>query len=274
MGPSSLLLGLMTSASAGPCARAEGVEGVEVDVLTYNTWGLPRPIARARRARFPGIDQVAHQDRWEVVGLQEVWWGARPLVGRRDLLLPDGAHDSGLAMLTHWGFTTGPLHVFAHAAGFDAWKSKGVQPTQVDVPEVGRLLVLNTHLQAGRGRLASRARAHQVDELLALVDASNEPVLMVGDFNLYDDLADDRDSVGRLTAAGLIDAAVALDVSEATHLDGSRLDRVYLRHGAHTCLVAESVQAVAGTDGLSDHHPLAFRLRVQRRGDGSADAEH
>lgn len=268
MSTSILLLGLLASAHAAPCGRAEGVE---IDVLTFNTWGLPRPIAKARRDRFPGIDRVAHDDRWEVVGLQEVWRGARPLVGHDHLLLPDGDGDSGLAMLTRWRSTARPLHVFRDASGFDRWKSKGVQPTSVDVPEVGSILVLNTHLQAGRGRGATRARAHQVDDLLSLVADIDEPVVMVGDFNLYDDLADDRDSADRLAAAGLVDAAVALDAREATYPDGTRLDRVFVRHGAHTCLVAESVQAVTDADGLSDHHPLAFRLRA-RRGDASSDA--
>lgn len=257
--PTSTLLLSLASAHAAPC----GGSGVELDVLTFNTWGLPRPIAQDRRARFPGIDRVVHDDQWEVVGLQELWRGARPLVSREHLLLPDGDADSGLATVTRWQTRPHPLHVFHDASGFDAWKSKGVQVTDVVVPDAGDLLVVNTHLQAGRSRRAARARARQVDEVLRVVAGAQSPVVMVGDFNLYDDLDADRDSARRIADAGLVDAAVALHADRETYPGAGRLDRVFVRDGAHGCLVPEAVRRV-DADGLSDHRPIAFRLRLRR----------
>jgi endonuclease/exonuclease/phosphatase family metal-dependent hydrolase len=265
------VLALLLGTIAGPARAAEAPagppddDGVSIHVLTFNTWGLAPPFAYSRRTRFPRIDGLVHVDRWDVVGLQEVWWGARHMLHPDRLKLPSGEDDSGLAVLSRWTVGDSRLHVFTRASGFDQFKSKGLLQTELAIPSVGRVLLLDTHLQSGRSEHASAVRSSQIDEILSVVGAVDEPVVLVGDFNLYEDLPLDVASAARLAAGGLQDAALVLGRKEATYRDGSRFDRVFVRSSDRVQLALEDIEPVAGADGLSDHHPLAIGLRARRR---------
>ncbi len=241
-------------------------------LLTFNVWGLPWPVARDRRRRFEGILASLSQRRDHLVGVQELWSGASlPLPG---LLRGGTARDSGLALggqlvephheprLDHFGVSRGP----------DGFKAKGVLSLHVDVPDVGRLRVLVTHLQAGAAHASVRAR--QTDTLLEIAaEEEGTATVVMGDFNYFAGDAEDDASAGRLAAEGFVDAAVAVGRPEPTYdpdnkytrgRAAQRFDRVLLRSGDDIALAARDAAVLLHDEPLSDHHPLWVRLLAKR----------
>jgi endonuclease/exonuclease/phosphatase family metal-dependent hydrolase len=227
-----------------------------LDVLTFNTWGLAWPVAMSpRSSRFPRIQRFLDRTRPDVVGLQEVWRGARQLLSIDGLRFPRGDRDSGLAMLSRFPVRAQRALNFEAGSGLDRFKDKGAMQATVVHPVLGEVHVITTHLQAGRGAGSRLARSVQVDELLAFVDDLQGPTVLVGDFNLYGDLGSDRAADGRLTTAGFLDSADVLGILDATHHGaGARLDRVYARG-----LVPLQAEVLPG-EGLSDHRPVRVLL--------------
>lgn len=252
------------TADAHTCEQ-EG-DGRLIEVVSLNAWGLPPPFAPDRKRRLPRIDRVLRESRFDIVGLQEVWRGARRLMRRDHLHLPDRAGDSGLALLSEHVTGSVLVHRFQRSVGFDALKSKGFLDARMELPDVGSVRVIVTHLQAGRSKRAAAVRATQVQEILAHLTEIIEPLVVMGDFNFYDDLPIDALSIQRLEGAGLIDAAVQTDADRPTYPgQRARLDRVYLRCGARTCLHPEMALVLAELDSLSDHRPVYVQVRARRR---------
>lgn len=247
---------LLSPARAAECVPV----GASIDVLTYNTWGLPAPISKDRRVRLPSIARMVRQASADLVGLQEVWRGALPFLDL-DLVRPRSEGDSGLALVTPHRVSESREISFADAYGIDRLKQKGALATRVELPGAGPSWVVVTHLQAGSGQGSARARASQVDELIGLIPEDQGPVVMVGDFNLYQDNQADRASARRLAGAGWTDVAEASGALSPTYPDnGERFDRIFVRSGASACLAAERVEVVDVL--LSDHLPVRATLRA------------
>lgn len=244
------LLGAPLAARAEPCAAAPAVE-----VATLNTWGLPYPLSTHRHQRFDRIRRYLDGGP-DIIALQEVWSGSLRLLSHHVRVADDGAGDSGLAVVTPHASTRPVLRPFRDASGPDRLKAKGVLTTRVDLPDGDPTWVVVTHLQAGRGDRASAVRNSQIRELIDTVAGLVGPALVMGDFNLYDDLPTDLDSVERLRGAGLRDAAELADATAPTYAgQAARLDRIYLRDGAGTALGATRVEVPRGPV-LSDHAPV------------------
>lgn len=238
-------------------------------MVTVNTWGLPAPLAPDRKGRLPRIERRLREAADDLVGLQEVWAGARPWIGS-SLHVPDGQGDAGLALMTPHEAMDLELHRFRSATGFDALKQKGFLSARVTLPSVGVVRVVVTHLQAGRGQRAAQVRADQVAQILEHLATVQEPVVLLGDLNLHARHPVDARTERMLAAAGLVDAARALGATEATYPgQGERLDRVYLRCGRATCLHPEAARVLSSYEPLSDHLPLRVDLHAHPR-----DPEH
>ena len=67
-------------------------------VSSWNTWGLPAPMSKDRRARFKRIDEDLEAPDADLVALQEVWGGAKPLLPKVKLIARE--EDSGLAFVS------------------------------------------------------------------------------------------------------------------------------------------------------------------------------
>lgn len=243
-------------------AVAADVQPARMSVATVNAWGLPPPIAPGRARRLPQLSRWLERESLDLVGLQEVWRGARALLDPMGLRLPGHGGDSGLGVVTPHPVLEPPvLEPFTAGRGVDAWKSKGVLHTVVDLPLVGRSCVLVTHLQAGRADRFAEVRAAQVDQLLAVVNRCAGPVLLLGDFNLEGRSQIDERSRGRLEGAGLADLAPA---AGPTHRVGERYDRIYLRTPARGDWHVTSATAVAWPlDAvLSDHLPVRATVEL------------
>lgn len=240
-------------------AEAACDDGLDLSVVTVNAWGLPSPIARDRPGRMPRIASWLDEQGFDVAGLQEVWRGAVRLFPIRLALVDDRA-DSGLALRTPHAIDGLTLHTFRSERGIDAWKAKGVLLADV-LKDDQPVTVAVTHLQSGGGPRNAAVRAAQVDEILSAVERSEQPVVLLGDFNFYADEATDRRTRERLDALGFLDAAEAAGATEGTYgARRDRFDRVFVRAGCVDPTDAEVMSGVA----LSDHHPVRVQMLVAR----------
>ena len=258
------------ASGAEPALRADSVG---IDVATFNTWGLPFPIAwRPRERRFPGIRRWLGDGGLDIVGLQEVWTGARHLLDLRGVTVHEQHGDSGLALYTpHTVTRRAELVRFTSARGVDRLKAKGVLVAGVDVPDVGEVTVLVTHLQAGVGARNAAVRSAQIDQLLGLLDADDGPAIVMGDFNLYGADAIDTESEAKLIAAGLVDAAIGADAGHTHQYEAERFDRVFVRGGTESTMEAATAIVDRSASSLSDHLPVLARLRLLKRVDAGND---
>lgn len=262
-------------AAAAPPPQATAFDGV-ISVATLNAWGLPFPIARKRGERMARIARFVSEREFHVVGLQEVWRGARKLLDVDHVRYPAAGADSGLALASSLPSTTPSLVPFEHARGPDRWKTKGVLTSQVQLDADRAVWMVVTHLQAGASQRNQRVRSHQVDTLLSVLEGLDGPAVVIGDFNLYDRPLD-RESAARLEASGLLDAAAEVGAIAPTFPGSAhRFDRVYVRAGQRVDLVPTTgTVLVNGSDvpWLSDHHPVAVDLQWVDRDEAQAAAK-
>ncbi len=258
-----------------------------LELLTLNTWGFAWPLARDRKRRFSRIAKHLQARPYDVVALQEMWGGAKDTLGTTGLTWAgDDARteprlrmeQSGLGMKVREGLHKGARAVrelvrsFTHHRSWDRVKNKGFQGVEVPVGD-HRVAVVNTHLQAGLGH--AKVRRTQLDEILEAADNYDLPVILCGDFNLFDTSAEDRAGHASLARNGFYDASLMLDRPDATYLkrnpyvggsDDHRFDRIYLRDGRTnrpSRLAAESVQVIVDHDQpMSDHEAVAARITV------------
>ncbi len=253
-----LLTAIAALVLAAPATAACGDGSGELDVLTYNTWGLPSPIAKQRKQRIPAIGEWLDEQAFDVVGLQEVWRGAMPLLRIRGLFAANSDQgDSGLAMVTGHDVKRSRVVHFRDARGIERFKRKGVLASTMDVSGWGSLAVWNTHLQASNSERSARVRRGQIDQLLAEAERTAAPMVLMGDFNLYDDNSEDQVTDARLAAAGFVDVAAATGTGAGTYPGvADRFDRVYVRDGDERCLAPKRTEVLQEAAPMSDHLPV------------------
>jgi endonuclease/exonuclease/phosphatase family metal-dependent hydrolase len=235
-----------------------------LSVATLNTWGLPAPVASDRRGRLPLIANWLSERSYDVAGLEELWAGARQWFPLRDLVLPQQRGDSGLALVTSWPVAKTMSHVFTYERGFDKLKAKGLLTAEVEI-EGTPVLVGVTHLQAGGSPRHAAVRALQIVEILSFLEeheSDTMPVVLMGDFNLYDELVMDDRSRRSLESAGFVDAAQATGTYDGTYPGyPDRFDRIYVRNHDSLSLVPEQSEVIRKT--FSDHHAVEATLRLE-----------
>ncbi len=250
-------------ARADEAVSAEPIEAVEIELLSYNTWGVPFPFSRGRRrARLEGTSTFLEQHGADIVGLQELFGRSRELLdpGGQQLIATDEP-ETGLALLSAFPTTLEREVVFAPERERDVLTRKGFLHASVTLPGAVPLQVFVTHLEAG---LARERRERAARRLLEAVEATEGPAVILGDFNLSDAESD------RKAAASFLEAGWK-DLGEGTgpthrFLD-HRYDRIYLRDGDTWC-ISPLAQAVLGpgdgaSKGLSDHWPVWARVSVE-----------
>jgi endonuclease/exonuclease/phosphatase family metal-dependent hydrolase len=237
-----------------------------LQVATLNTWGLPYPVAaESPRARFPRIQNYLDRIDADIVGLQEVWRGAKGLLRVPGMHATSHAADTGLAIVSPH-----PVHdmwerTYDAARGVDRLKRKGLLSAEVDTPSAGTVAVFVTHLQAGPGPKNADVRAAQVGELLDRVATTDLPAIVMGDFNFDPRQDADVAAAEALRTAGFSDAAAAVGRRKATHPgDGQRYDRVYLRGNRRRALTPRMARVDESTEEglLSDHLPVRVEVAV------------
>lgn len=244
----------------------------DVNVITFNAWGLPAPIAPDRAGRLERASAWLGGLGADVIGLEEVWNGARPMVSLAGLHLPAPGRDSGLGLVSPHAVGGLDLRAFRSEHGIDSWKAKGILRATVALPD-GEIAVFVTHMQAGDRVRDAAARADQVAELIEWMADVDIPALALGDFNLYTGNLVDQASAAQLAAAGLVDAAATVGIVDPTYQGyPDRYDRIYVRDaaGAHwNVLGAEVVRydtdpTTSAPDRVSDHYPVTARFHLDR----------
>lgn len=261
--PSLATVYTVAALASAPIAVADA--GESITVVSLNAWGLPAPLAPDRGGRLRAAGAWIAGMGADVVGLQEIWDGAAPLLPLD--VERSGGGDDGLALHTRHAWSDVDVRRFTAGRGWDRLKRKGVLRGRLHRAEGPDVWVYVTHMQAGYGRANAGVRERQLDELLAWVDATPGPVIVLGDFNVDEHDPADAGFLARAADAGLVDVAGSLGVVDGTYPgDGRRYDRVFVRHGGGWRLVPSTAQVVryeGDLPVLSDHLPLVCTLAIE-----------
>jgi endonuclease/exonuclease/phosphatase family metal-dependent hydrolase len=255
----------LAARAATPCESPQVFDTLRVS--SWNTWGLPAPMSKDRKARFERINKDLEEPDADLVALQEVWGGAKPLLPKVHLIARE--EESGLAFVSpKHPMRDMAFHPFTVNGRFEGWKTKGVLAAISELQDGTDLLVVNTHFQAGRSERWARNRASDTEVLLQSVADWGGPILVAGDFNFYSESPTDALNAERIWDAGFEDVAEVLGTAAITYKrEHERFDRIYLRSGSDVCLQPLTF-AVTEYDGmrLSDHQRLVATIEAMRDG--------
>lgn len=270
--------GFSQQAQRGP------LPAVSLDLLTYNTWGLPAPIGKrnAERMEQIGLAVQGHG----IVALQETFSRQAGVVGQLAGHPYQHREDKGGLLKLNPGLTTlskypilekefVPFQKGAHA---DQFARKGVLFTRLLVPGVGPVDVYNTHYQAEDGAKYTRIRLHDNEVLAGLVAKHHQghPTFVMGDFNSRTHSPEYQDLMRRLP--GLRDLYVEQNPGDPGYTSradntnnkstngNSRLDYIFYLPGNKVDLAIESM-TVAMTQTFngkhaSDHYAVHGRVQL------------
>jgi endonuclease/exonuclease/phosphatase family metal-dependent hydrolase len=238
-------------------------EPVTIDVLSFNTWGVPFPFSRGgRRGRLGGASAFLSARPADIVGLQELHGRSRDLLDHGPYAeVDEGDLQTGLALLSTLPMERRDAALFAPERPRDILTRKGYLHAVAALPNGVELQVFATHLEAG---LAYERRQRAAQRLMDAVASTEGPAVVLGDFNLSGAERDLAVEQG-FTQAGWRD--VGADSGPTHRLLDQRLDRVYLRDGQDWCISPQTFQVLGDEHGAqrswSDHHPVRARLMVE-----------
>jgi endonuclease/exonuclease/phosphatase family metal-dependent hydrolase len=162
---------------------------VNLNILTYNVWGLPSWMNHAPRARYARIAGDLERLHPDLVLLQEVWTksaaAVAPANGGWLVALAPSANffrRNGLMVLSRLPISGVEFHAFSQAAFPDSMVRKGALKVTVQAPAGQRLNIWNVHLQSD----APQVRLRQIEQLAGWVreaDDGQAVDLVGGDFN-------------------------------------------------------------------------------------------
>lgn len=189
--------------------------GVEFDVLSLNTFGLPKPLGQAIAARHSRIGQAIGN--YEVVGFQETFSADSKHLAKGAALAGLSFHvhapaerrllNSGLSTFSQYEIVETGFRPFSYGSHADALAAKGVSFSRIRVPGGGLIDVYNTHFQAARDKAdgaldklwlkamaqifpgydmpRDQIRVHDAEVLIQYVkdNDAGHPLIVLGDFN-------------------------------------------------------------------------------------------
>lgn len=192
---------------------------VTFDVLSLNTFGLPKPLGKDIAERHSRIGRSIAS--YEVVGFQETFSRDSKHLAQGAALTGLSYHvhepsnrrllTSGLSTFSQYEIVESGFKPFVFGSHADALAEKGVSFSRIRVPGGGMIDVYNTHFQAAKDKadgaldklwLKSMAqlfpgydmprddiRAHDAQVLIDYVKANDagHPVIILGDFNTRED---------------------------------------------------------------------------------------
>ena len=256
----------------------------EIKILVYNTHGLPAVFAGDDpEERFPLIGEKTK--RYQLSLLQEDFAHHELLLkslNEGSVALRGNTNNkpfcpfcsgSGLTMISNlekeWQIDI-QSEAFNTCSGWlgglnDCFATKGLQLARIKTPSGKYLHILNTHLDAGRDTSDLRARAEQLNQILAKVkkEIPGEALIVAGDLNLRRN--DPEDS--SLLEAFMEDLDLT-DSVRGVHFERGWpvLDYILYRNGRNINLevleVGEDTDFQSEKGPLSDHPALFIRLLI------------
>ena len=270
--------GLGAQASGGMAARNSGVT---LDLLSYNTWGLPAPMGHNLKKRFAalsgalgGHDVVALQETFTTEAKQLIEGRAYPHGFRQS----DGGFPmrlgSGLTVLSRFPMTQIRFKPFDRCSLSDCHNRKGVLFTRLEVPGVGSVDVYDTHYQSYTEHVAIRIDDNRVMEKFVKENDRGYPTFLLGDFNMLEGEAEYKDLMTRFSPTDIFRKSDPMapwftwDPARNKFATGSaqeRLDYIfYLPSKSHDLDIVETRFAFEN-DPLSDHFGLRAKVRLSAR---------
>lgn len=178
----------------GPAATSED-DTVYLTIEDLNLKGLP--FAEDLRDRLEQIGKMADAD---VVTFQEVFSSSarkevQNIPGFPYFSLPrykGKLMSSGLATASRYKINGTHSESYKKAAGPDFFAAKGAQQIEINLPQLGRTHIFNTHLQASykSQNQYKNVRNHQIKQLLRFIrehQDTDDALVLCGDFNMTPD---------------------------------------------------------------------------------------
>ena len=267
---------LTAGGSAGLRARAAGVS---LDLLTYNTWGLPAPIGTKLKERFGKISALIGGH--DVVALQETFSGeSRQIFDAK--VYPYGYRQShagfpkllpsGLALFSKCPLENIGFRAFEKCGTWDCHARKGVLHATVQVPGVGPIELYTTHYQADAEFVRER-----LDDNRILVDFVKEndkgnPTFLLGDFNFWEDEDEYGDLQDRLPSWDLFRKFAPNAPGNTADPIGNpwikgdgeaeRIDYIFYVPSSKVDLEIDKAAVVLSDDPQSDHYGVHAKVRL------------
>ena len=258
---------------------------IELNLLVYNTHGLPAIFARDRpQDRFPRIgnlttqfdlsmlqEDFAHHDllRQHTAGSAKVHRGEN--AGSSKCAVCSGSGLTFISNLTseRWQ-TSASFEPFQTCSGWldranDCFAQKGFQLIELTSSDGLRFYIVNTHLDAGRDQRDRDARAIQLEQIAQALEtkADGAAVIVAGDLNL--DWENPADRKLLQTFAGRLSLVLVQKGGDARN-SWRTLDYIYIRSGNDALLsTADSGEVDAVTEDhkpLSDHPAMYATIKV------------
>jgi len=281
-----LLLLVSTIGWPGAGPETESPKTAELSLLVYNTHGLPELIAGDKpRERFPKIGELTKG--YDLSLLQEdfahhvllLQYVRRPAdaVQGSDARIPKCivCSGSGLTLVSNlpksvWQVRSS-FKPFDTCSGWvsglnDCFAPKGFQLITLENTLGHQILMVNTHLDAGRSELDREARASQLDQIALTLEteAGSSAILLAGDLNLHWETPLDNELLQNFVQRlNLVAAQKGGDVSSGWQT----LDYIYYRSSKKTNLsLMSSGEDVAFTSEgkpLSDHPALFANFKIR-----------
>jgi len=281
-----LLLLVSTIGWPGAGPETESPKTAELSLLVYNTHGLPELIAGDKpRERFPKIGELTKG--YDLSLLQEdfahhvllLQYVRRPAdaVQGSDARIPKCivCSGSGLTLVSNlpksvWQVRSS-FKPFDTCSGWvsglnDCFAQKGFQLITLENTLGHQILMVNTHLDAGRSELDREARASQLDQIALTLEteAGSSAILLAGDLNLHWETPLDNELLQNFVQRlNLVAAQKGGDVASGWQT----LDYIYYRSSKKTNLsLMSSGEDVAFTSEgkpLSDHPALFANFKIR-----------
>ncbi len=279
VGCGALAPGLQGGLSSRVAARA--ADGVTLDLLTYNTFGLPAPLGKDLAKRFAAMPAaIAGHD---VVGLQETFTGESrrildaqvyPYAYRQDKGTLFHPQSSGLTLLSRHPLRDVRFKPFRTCATTDCLAQKGVLFGRIDVPDIGPVDLYDTHFQAHEPY--ELTRIEDVRDMVSFVRENDQghPTFFLGDFNMLED----EDAYGNLQdLLGPIDAFRKVNPTDPGYTadpanpwrnragGGERIDYIFFLPGKAVGVEVLASRVALKEQPLSDHYGVEATVRLSRK---------
>lgn len=167
----------------------------QLNLITYNVFGLPFPIKLKDKKRFKLIARSLNAISSDIVALQETFSKQSKSLAKLQNF-PYLAYgnppkkfqfiDSGLITLSKYPILRVKRLVFKACTGFDCFSRKGALLTTIKVPSIGEIDIYNTHLNAGKNKKVKYTQLEQLYKFIRKY-SSNRPAVILGDFNITPD---------------------------------------------------------------------------------------
>lgn len=249
----------------------------EMSVLSFNIHGLP-PLLTMDRSELRMDRMLPLLHRFDIAALQENFiytdilkdscfetiYGNASRFGFFALPLIPFCGDCGSGLSTYIKKGRGAVveHVatpyVAPCSGWlnkrnDCFVSKGFLKTTVLLGDGERIIVYNTHLDAGRDPTDVAARSRQIEILQANIAAESPvlPVIVAGDFNQK--------------ISTLEPFVQSLGLREAvSNLDGQHIDYIFYRSGDTLRIIPHEGGYASEFDTLSDHRAIYALFHIDQ----------